>query len=118
MNTFFDQRGQNVQHQVNIAGNVTRVNFGTVTDQASLVASLEQLRADLDAAATAGQVPPEPAAEAGASITRAIEAAGGQEGAQVESHLARAKAILATAASATGLVTALAAAAEAVKNIF
>jgi hypothetical protein len=120
MTTYFDQEGQQVQNQTNVVGDVGAVNFQGVSDRTGLVAGLQQIRAELARASRQGAIDQDLAGDADAHVTRALDQARQTQPdrARFLDHLAQAQALLKTAASAAGLITALDKAAELARQLF
>ena len=120
MTTYFDQRGQQVQNQTNIVGDVRTVNFQAVRDRTGLIAGLEQLKAELARASQQGEIDQDLTRDADDQVTRALDQAQQPQPdrARFLDHLAQAQALLKTAAGAAGLVTALGKAAEVAQQLF
>lgn len=113
----FDQRNQNVAYQYNAAGDI---NFQSVADPRGLVSELEKLRREIANAANAKVITEESQTDAECHVTKAIQQAG--KPAPIKSvilqHLDQAKAAIATAAQAAGIVTALTQAADLAQKFF
>lgn len=70
--TIFDQRGQTVTYQWNIAGNTY---FGQVENKAAVVQGLEQLRAEVEKATEQGALPEEIGTDVAYQTTKALQLA-------------------------------------------
>lgn len=118
--TNFDQRNQQVsgnQHNYNIAGDF---NFGTIQSKFDIPTELHKLISEVGKATQSGALNPETAVDLEAKIKKAIvETQKPEPDPQaVIGHLDGAKALIEGMASAAGLVTVLAQAAEAIRRLF
>ena len=117
----FDQRGQHVTYQYNAAGNI---NFGLVHNRAELVGQLEALVAEVQRARQAGAMDEESATDAEYQLTKAVQQARKPEPDKYRllDPINPAKGIIEGVTSAgtatTGLVNALARAAELAGRFF
>lgn len=113
----FDQRGQQVDTQYNIAGDY---NPATVQDRAAAIVELRKLLDEITQARAAGALDVETATDAGYQITKVLNQADTPEPdkSTMLDHLDRATQVIATAASSAGLVTAIAEAVRMVQRIF
>lgn len=68
----FDQRGQRVNYQYNVAGNI---NIGSVQNQMQLTEQLEKLKSELSKAAAAQVIDAEIYTDADYQMTKAIQQA-------------------------------------------
>lgn len=114
--TAFDQRGQTVNNQLNIAGNF---NFDSVHSKAELILELRKLQEEVLKAGQTGELNKDSASNAETSIKNAASQADtpkpDKQG--VLKHLSEAKTILDGFTSATGLVSALVKAAQLVGDL-
>jgi hypothetical protein len=113
----FDQRNQNVNYQYNAAGDI---NFDSVRNRAQLIGQLEKLKDELAKAGSAGAIDPEVVTDAGYQITKAIQQSQRPEPNKktMLDHINSAKTLIHGAASAAGIVAALAKAAELASHFF
>jgi fructose-bisphosphate aldolase class 1 len=114
--SFFDQRGQRVTYQYNVAGNI---NFETAQNITEILSSLRNLEAEVQKASKAGAIDQEAAIDAEARIRKAIAQTEKPkpDKTTVLEYLNEAKALLEGFTLATGMVTALAQAVEIVKKV-
>jgi hypothetical protein len=112
----FDQRNQKVQYQYNAAGNI---NFASVQSNEDLLSELKKLRVEFDTAIEARVFEKKTAIDATYQLDKAlIEAEEPKPNkTTIEEHLKEAKALIEGVAAATGLVTALAQAAELARRL-
>jgi hypothetical protein len=91
-----------------------------VQSQADLVAQLEQLKEQFTQAKAAGLLSEQTANDATSQVTQAVQQAStpAPDKKSILDHLTTAKALLEDAAAASGLVTALVSALEAVHQVF
>jgi hypothetical protein len=120
MSSYFDQRGQHVSNQVNVAGGAANINFQGATNQVEVTRELEQLRVGLATAAGRADFPPQVSSGADHHLARAIEAATTEAPSKrrILGHLTEARSLLASVAKAAGFVTAIEQALEAVRKVF
>ena len=120
MSPYFDQRGQRVEHQANIVGNVGELNMGAVSDRVELVGKLERLKGLLAETASDQSIDEETVTDVDYQLSKAIGAAKKPEPEKstILGHLGQAKALLQTAGAAAGVITALAQAVEGVQRLF
>lgn len=113
----FDQRNQKVNYQYNAAGDI---NFDRVQNRVELVAELEKLTAELAKASSAGAIDAEIATDAGYEITKAIQQAKKPEPNKktILDRISNAETLIKSVSVVTGLVAALAKAAELVHKFF
>ena len=113
----FDMRGQNVTNQYNAGRDM---HFGAVQNQADLLAQLEQLKEQFTQAKDAGLLSEETATDAASQVTQAVQQTSvlAPDKKSILDHLTTAKALIEDAAAASGLVTALMSAIEAVHRVF
>lgn len=115
--TQFDQRGQEVHLQYNAGRDM---HFGAVHTTIDLVTELEKLKEDIVQARQDGLIEKKNGTDVEYHVTKAIQEA---EEPQPEKktlldHLTTAKSLLEGLVSSAGLVTAIAAAIEAVQKLF
>jgi hypothetical protein len=113
----FDQRGQKVKYQYNVAGDL---NMEAVQSREEAVRQLEKLVAELQRAIQAGVIEGGATDAAQEHLKKAAEEAG-QEAPDKEgilAHVDRAKTVIEGVAAAGGLVGSLVKAAEMVQNFF
>jgi hypothetical protein len=115
--TIFDQRGQEVKYQYNAAGDI---NFGSVVNRADLVPEMRKLLAEVNKAAQAGVLSKELTSDVGTTIEKAVNEAQkpNADNKTILKRLNEAKSLIEGVASATGLVTGLTQAVEAVRRLF
>jgi hypothetical protein len=113
----FDQRNQKVIYQFNAAGNI---NFGSVKTGPDLAIQLQNLLDEVQQAAKAGVLEAEKSTEVEYRLKKAAQEARkpAPQGRSILENLNEAKAFLEGVAAAAGMVTALAAAAEVVRQLF
>ena len=111
----FDQRGQQVTYQYNVAGDI---NFGAVQNRMDVVGELEKLQRELITAVQAGLFDEETATDAPYRLTKAVQEAKKPtpDKRMLLDHLNGAKTLVEGVAAAGGLVTALTKAAELVRQ--
>ncbi len=113
----FDQRGQHVTgHQYNVAHDI---NFGSVGNRQELAEALQKLKADLADASNAQLIEAEIVPEAEYQLSRAIQQVQNPQPdkAVIVDHLDKVKTLIAGITSASGLVTAVTQAIEAVHKL-
>ena len=115
--TNFDMRGQNVTNQYNAGRDI---NFGTVQNSVDLIAELEKLKGDFAQAKDNGIIIEETATDAEYQVTKAVQQIKKPEPDKknILDHLNTAKALIENITVASGLVTALMGAIEAVHKLF
>jgi hypothetical protein len=115
--TTFDQRGQKVTYQYNVAGNI---NFGAVTSNADIVIELRKLLDEINKAVSVGAIDPENGIEIESKVKKAIVQAKKPkpDKQNILDNLEGAKKIIESIASAVGLVGGFVQAAEAVRRFF
>ncbi len=113
----FDMRGQNVTNQYNAGHDI---NFGAVQTPMDLITELEKLKADFVEVREIGIVSGDIATDAEYQVTKAIQQAKKPEPNKktILDHLSTAKTIIEGCTAATGLVTTLVNAIEAVHKLF
>jgi len=113
----FDMRGQKVNNQY-VAGH--DLNFGTVQNSRDLIAELEHLRQQLSQAKENYNISEEIATDAEYQVTKAIQQVKKPEPDKktILDYLHTAKSVVEGVASASGLVTTLVGAIEAVQKLF
>ncbi|MCB9150926.1 MAG: caspase family protein [Caldilineaceae bacterium] len=117
----FDQRGQKVETQYNIAGDL---NMGAANNRAEAVQALQKLLDEVSRAANAGVLGAETALDVDYQLKKAIQQAQKPDPAPapIVEHLQNAKAIIgevaANVAAATGLVTAVTSAIQMIQKLF
>lgn len=120
MSSYFDQRGQKVTNQMNVAGNASGINFADAGDRATLVAQLESLKSALKEAVGRGDLQEEPAFDADYQVSKALRQATSTapDGGRIIGYLKEAQAVLKATTSAAAIVTAIGQAVEAVQRLF
>jgi hypothetical protein len=120
MTSYFDQRGQRVNRQVNVVGKVARIDFGADTGIAELIGGLRSLNELLTEESTAGSIDTEIASAARTEISSAILALDSPEpdSRRANKFLRRARSLLRGVAAAAGFVSAIGDAIEALRRIF
>src|SRR5260370_32182530 len=113
----FDMRGQNVTNQYNAGHDI---NFGAVQTPMELITELEKLKADFVEVREIGIVSEDIATDAEYQVTKAIQQAKKPEPNKktILDHLSTAKTIIEGCTAATGLVTTLVNAIEALHKLF
>lgn len=114
----FDQRGQNVTTQYNIAGDY---NFAAAKNQADIVEQLEKLSQDVSRAIAAKVIEDEETAnDLDYNMKKAVHQARKPEAdkSAVLEYLGKAKELIATVAAASGLVVAIGQAVEMVQKVW
>jgi hypothetical protein len=104
--TIFDQRGQKVTYQFNVAGDI---NLGAVENRQEAVVQLQKLIAEIEKAAQAGVIPEDAAVDAEHQLKKAVLVALKPEGDKkiILEYLGKAKTFVENLAAAGGLVQAL-----------
>lgn len=115
--SIFDQRGQHVTYQYNAAGDI---NFGVVQNRVDLIEQLEKLRGEVAKAVEAQVIDAEIATEVDDRLTRAVQQANKPEPDKksILDRINEAKALIGGITAASGMVTALAEAADHVQKLF
>ncbi|GLV59796.1 hypothetical protein KDH_66200 [Dictyobacter sp. S3.2.2.5] len=113
----FDQRGQHVTQQYNAGRDI---NFGQVQNSEDLIMQLEQLKGKVAQAQQAGTIEEEQATDVHYQLTKAVQQARKPDPDKktLLNHLTTAKSLIEEVAAASGLVTALVGAIEAVQKLF
>ncbi|MBE0681102.1 MAG: hypothetical protein IH589_04250 [Anaerolineales bacterium] len=113
----FDQRGQKVNYQYNIAGNL---NFGGATTSADVALELKKLLQEVTKATLAGVIDAENGVEVESNIKKAvIQAEKPQPNKQIIlDYINGAKAIIESLTSAAGLVGGFMQAIEMIRRVF
>lgn len=113
----FDQRGQHVNYQYNVAGNI---NFDAVQNGMDLANELEKLKAELPKAVVAQAIDAEIATDAEYHITKAVQHVRKPQPNKktVLDHINEAKALIEGVTAASGMIAALTQAAELVRRFF
>ncbi len=116
-NTMFDQRGQQVDTQYNIAGDY---NPADVQDRANAVAELRKLLAEIDRTETAGLLDADVATDATYQIKKALNQAEKPEPDRnsILDHLTAATEMITAVSGTVGLATALIQAMQMVQRLF
>lgn len=115
--TYFDQRGQKVNNQYNIVGDV---NFSTVRNTVEYIGELEKVKAALQKAAHENIIEAEVVVDANYQIDKAIQKASKPDAKRKEviDHINEAKTLIESVSAASGLVTGLITAAEMAQKFF
>lgn len=129
----FDQRGQQVGQQFNIAGDMDvesiqggdtwigqEIHFGAAASRDEVVAQIEELREQLEALLTASKADEETATDARYQMDKAVQQSQKPEAdkKKIIDHLEGAKNLIAGLAGAAGLVKVFIEAAQAVRKFF
>ena len=115
--TQFYQQGQQVQRQYNAGRDM---NFVSVQTPEELGTALEQLNYELGNAKDAGALPEETATDAQYQVTKAVQQAKkpNPDKKSITDYLTTAKTLIESLSATSGLVSAVAAAIEAVHKLF
>jgi hypothetical protein len=113
----FDQRGQRVTYQYNVAGDI---NFGAVQNRLDLVGELENLQGEMAKAIQAGVFAEGVATEADYQVKKTVQEAkkSNPDKTTIVDHLSGAKTVIEGVTAANGLVTGLVKAIELVRQFF
>ena len=117
----FDQRGQQVTYQYNAAGDI---NFGAVQNRSDVIRELDKLKAEVTKAAEAQVIDAEVATNVEYQLTKAVQQAKKPDSDKkgILDHINTAKGLIesvtTTSRAVSGMVTALAEAAQQVDALF
>lgn len=113
----FDQRYQQVNTQINVAGDI---NFAALQDRVQVIKALEQLQAQARQAAAAGIFDEETATDVEYHLAKAVQQArkSQPDGRLIVDYLSRARELAAVAQEADSLVGAMNQAIPAVQGFF
>lgn len=113
----FDQRGQKVNYQYNIAGNL---NFGSATNSAEVIRELKNLIQEVNTATSAGVIDSDKSIDVEANLKKAVILAEKPQPDKqgILEYINSAKAILEGLVSATGLINGFMQAIEMIKRVF
>lgn len=114
----FDMRGQKITGNQYIAGR--DMNFGGIQNIADLIAELEKLKGEVTQARETGILSEETATDAEYQVTKAVQQAQrpNPDKKTIVDHLNTARSLIVGVSAASGLVTTLIAAIEAVQKLF
>lgn len=115
--SIFDQRGQKVNYQYNIAGNL---NFGSATNSNDAVQELKKLLEEVNKATTKGVIDAEVSIDVEANIKKAVILAEKPQPDKqgILEHIQGAKTLIDGLASATGLIGGFMQAIEMIQRVF
>jgi hypothetical protein len=113
----FDQRGQKVNYQYNVAGNI---NFDNVQNRADLIGELEKLKGEISKAGEAEVIDAEIVTDAQYQIQKAVDQAKKSEPSKksILEYLDKAKGFVKGFVDAGGIVTGIVKAIELVQQLF
>lgn len=113
----FDQRGQKVNYQYNVAGNL---NFGAATTSTDVVVELRKLLREINKATSAGVIDAEQSIDIESNIKKAVILAEKPQPDKqsILEYINGAKSIIESLTSATGLIGGFMQAIEMVRRVF